>query len=232
MCFKRTIQRYGDTPEPLTPYQRAGQVWDDRIGGARLQASNWRIVALGSLGLAIVLAGSNVWMASTSRITPYVVEVNQLGEARALAAASANYRPTDAQIAWHLGRFIANVRSLSTDSVVVRQNWLQAYDFTTDKGASFLNDYARANDPFAKVGDRTVSVQITSVVQATDSTYQVKWTEQAYSQGALEGTSHWTAMVTAVFQTPRTAEALRKNPLGIYVNSMAWSEEINSSQHP
>jgi type IV secretion system protein TrbF len=39
-------------------------------------------------------------------------------------------------------------------------------------------------------------------------------------------------MVTAVFQTPRTAEALRKNPLGIYVNSMAWSEEINSSQHP
>jgi hypothetical protein len=32
--------------------------------------------------------------------------------------------------------------------------WLGAYDFTTDKGAAALNDYARTNDPFAKVGSR------------------------------------------------------------------------------
>ena len=29
MIFKRAVQRYGRTPEPETPYQRAGQVWDD-----------------------------------------------------------------------------------------------------------------------------------------------------------------------------------------------------------
>ena len=32
MKFKRPIQRYGRTPQPETPYQRAGQMWDDRIG--------------------------------------------------------------------------------------------------------------------------------------------------------------------------------------------------------
>jgi type IV secretory pathway TrbF-like protein len=32
MIFKRSVQRYGQTPEPETPYQRAGQVWDERIG--------------------------------------------------------------------------------------------------------------------------------------------------------------------------------------------------------
>ena len=36
--------------------------------------------------------------------------------------------------------------------IVLRQNWLRAYDFTTDRGAAALNDYARANDPFAKLG--------------------------------------------------------------------------------
>lgn len=45
MRFKRAVQRYGRTPEPETPYQRAGQVWDERIGSARAQARNWRLMA-------------------------------------------------------------------------------------------------------------------------------------------------------------------------------------------
>ncbi len=31
MTFKRTRNRYGDTPAPVTPYQKAAQVWDTRI---------------------------------------------------------------------------------------------------------------------------------------------------------------------------------------------------------
>ena len=37
-------------------------------------------------------------------------------------------------------------------SVVVRQSWLKAYDFVTDKAAVTLNEHAREKDPFAKVG--------------------------------------------------------------------------------
>src|SRR5262249_24376368 len=38
MAFKRSTLRYGETPEPVTPYQKAAQVWDERIGSARVQA--------------------------------------------------------------------------------------------------------------------------------------------------------------------------------------------------
>ena len=40
--FRRPHQHYGKSPEPVTPYQRAAQIWDDRIGSARIQAKNWR----------------------------------------------------------------------------------------------------------------------------------------------------------------------------------------------
>jgi type IV secretion system protein TrbF len=40
--FRRPLIRYGKTPEPETPYQRAARVWDDRIGSARVQARSWR----------------------------------------------------------------------------------------------------------------------------------------------------------------------------------------------
>ncbi|KAF1003178.1 MAG: hypothetical protein GAK28_04874 [Luteibacter sp.] len=40
MRFKRPLVRYGDTPQPATPYHAAAQVWDERIGSARVQAKN------------------------------------------------------------------------------------------------------------------------------------------------------------------------------------------------
>ena len=52
--FRRSHPTYGLTPEPATPYQRAAQVWDERIGSARVQAKNWRIMSFGGLGLALV----------------------------------------------------------------------------------------------------------------------------------------------------------------------------------
>jgi hypothetical protein len=51
--FRRPSVRYGRTPEPETPYQKAAQAWDERIGAARLQARNWRLIAFGALGPAL-----------------------------------------------------------------------------------------------------------------------------------------------------------------------------------
>lgn len=228
MRFKRAVQRYGRTPEPETPYQKAGQLWDERIGSARAQARNWRLMAFGGLFLAIGLSGALVWQSLQSRVVPYVVEVDRLGEARAVVPAEAEYRPTDPQIAWHLGRFISNVRSRSLDPVLMRENWLAAYDFATDRGALFLNEYARTANPFADVGRKTVSVQVTSIVRASDTSFRIAWTETAYERGSLAGTSRWTAMLTVKIQSPRNAETLRKNPLGLYVEAIDWSRELDA----
>ena len=56
MRFKRSTLRYGETPAAVTPYQKAAQVWDERIGTARVQAHNWRLVAVTCFGLSLVLA--------------------------------------------------------------------------------------------------------------------------------------------------------------------------------
>ena len=173
------------------------------------------------------LSGALVWQSLQSRVVPYVVEVDRLGEARAVAPAGIDYRPTDPQIAWHLGRFITNVRSRSFDPVLMRENWLAAYDFATDRGALFLGEYARAANPFADVGRRTVSMQVTSVVRASDSSFRIAWTESEYERGSLTGTSRWTAMVTVRIQPPRNADTLRKNPLGLYVDAIDWSRELD-----
>jgi len=230
--FKRSLQRYGRTPEPETPYQRAGQLWDERIGSARVQAHNWRLIAFGCLTLSGGLAVGNIWQSLQSRVTPFVVEVDRLGEPRSVAPAIQNYQPSDGEIAWQLGRFITDIRSVSTDPVLDKKNWLEAYDFATDRGALFLNDYARASNPLGDIGQHSVSVQITSVVRASDSSFQVKWTESAYERGSLAGTTRWTAILTLTVRPPKTADALRRNPLGIFVNAIDWSRELDPPSTP
>jgi type IV secretion system protein TrbF len=230
--FRRTVQRYGLTPEPETPYRRAGQLWDERIGSARVQARNWRLMAFGSLLLSIGLGAGVIWQSAQSRITPYVVEVDKLGGVRAVGPAIEPYRPTDAQIAYYLAHFITDVRSLSMDPVLVRQDWLEAYGYVTDHGAVFLNDYARANDPFKDVGQRSVAVQVTSVVRVSDDSFQVKWVEKHYDHDSLSATTRWTGILTIVERQPASEDALRRNPLGIYVNGINWSRELNPGEVP
>ena len=226
--FKRPATHYGKTPEPETPYQRAAQVWDERIGGARVQARNWRLMAFGSLILSAGFASALVWQsAARGTVVPWVVQVDNLGQAQTVAPANADYRPTDPQIAFHLGRFIEQVRAIPADAIIVRQNWLRAYEWTTDRGAAALNDYARANDPFAKVGRQQVAVEVSSVIRASPNSFRVAWTERHFENGQLSSTERWTAILTIAIQPPRDAERLRANPLGIYVNAISWSREMS-----
>ena len=224
--FRRPTVRYGRTPEPETPYQRAAQVWDERIGSARVQAKNWRLMAFGSLILSVGLAGGLVWQSTHGTVVPWVVQVDKLGQAQAVAPATADYTPSDPQIAWYLAQFIQDVRGVPADPVVVRQNWLQAYDFTTTAGATALNEYARADDPFAKLGKQQIAVDVSSVIRASPDSFRVAWVEHRYLDGALADTTRWTAILTVAIQPPTDADRLRKNPLGVFIIAINWSKEL------
>jgi type IV secretory pathway TrbF-like protein len=226
MMFRRASVRYGRTPPSETPFHKASQVWDERIGSARVQARNWRLLAFGNLFLSATLVGVIIFQAARGSVTPWVVEIDKLGQAQAISPAVADYRPTDPQIAWHLARFIENVRAIPADPVIVRQNWLAAYDFVTDKGATALNNYARANDPFTKVGKLQVAVEISSVIRASNDSFRVAWVERRYENASLAATERWTAILSVVLDTPHDAERLRKNPLGVFVHAVNWSKEL------
>jgi type IV secretion system protein VirB5 len=143
-----------------------------------------------------------------------------------VAPAVADYRPTDPQIAWHLARFVEEVRRIPADPVVLRHDWLEAYRFVTDRGALALNDYARTSDPFSKVGKTQIAVDVASVVRASENSFRVAWVERRFVDNALAATERWSAILTIVVQPPTDADRLTKNPLGIYVHALNWSKEL------
>lgn len=225
--FKRPRLGYGDSGTPETPFQKAGEQWDRRMGSALMQARNWRLMAFMSLGLTIVLSVALIELSSSSRITPYVVEVGSKGEVRAIGSALEKYSPTDAVIAYQLSDFIQKVRSLPSDPVVLRENWLHAYEMVTDRGANILNHHARENDPFKSLGEKTITVEVTSIVRASKDSFQIKWRESHYRNGSLSETQNHTAILSLVFEPPRDVATLKNNPLGLYIHDLNWSRDFN-----
>jgi len=229
--FKRSQVHFGTAPVPVTPYQKAAQIWDERMGSARVQAKNWRLMAIATLGLLIAQGAGMLWLAGQSRVTPYVVEVDTSGRVRAVGAALVDWHPNDAQIGQALARFITQTRSLSSDPIVVRQNWLEAYNLVTRKAAVTLSAWAAANDPFAQVGRKTITVEIISVVRAGPTSFELRWKESRFEQGRWMGDAEFTAMLGILLQTPATEEAIRKNPLGLYIDHLNWSKDHASGDN-
>jgi type IV secretion system protein TrbF len=218
--------RFAKTQEPDTPYRGAQELWDRRMGSALSHARTWRTAAFISLALAGGLAAATITLALRPAAIPFVIEASETGEARLIGPATKAYEPGDAQISWHLARFVELVRSMPSDPVVVRQNWLSAYDWSTQAGAQVLNAMAEANNPFAQVGKTTVAVDVLSAVRASPTSFQLRWRESTYNNGTLITVDRYTGVATIVIAPPSTPERLQKNPLGLYVHALTWSKDL------
>ena len=226
--FRRPEIRYGATPEPDTPYRRARQAWDDRLGHLAVTGRRVWTLALIEGGVIAVLAAALVWQGARGQVVPWVVEVDRFGEARTVGPATADFEPSDFIIAARLERFIDEVRSVSSDPVVVTRNWLSAYRFTTENGAAALTAYGKLNDPRERVGKEQVSVEVSSVLRASPTSFRVAWIERHYQNGALATTERWSAILTLVDRPTNKVERLKTNPLHLYVDAIDWSKEMTS----
>ena len=193
-----------------------------RDKSAYAQAAHWHFVALGSISLSLVLGLALAVSVSRATVDPYISKMGSRDEAGDGSTPSG--APSNAQIAYFLARFVKNVRSLSTDPVVVRSNWMDALNYVTARGAQELSDYAQESKPFINVRLRSVTVEITRVVRASGRSFEIHWNEKAFENGTLTKSARYTGMAEIFFKTAGTANPL-KNPLGLLVDTFRWRRD-------
>src|SRR5687767_4097537 len=74
-------------PTSESPYVRGRAEFDSVFSDLAKAKRNWQLIAFGAVAVSGVLAGGLVTLATQSRITPYVVEVDRLGRAQAFGPA-------------------------------------------------------------------------------------------------------------------------------------------------
>lgn len=214
-----------------TPYLRARQEWDTRIGSAVVQAKNWRLVSFTSLGLLAVSMGGLIVLGSRPKAVPHLVQVDAIGAATHLgpvAPTTRTYVPSDASLKYHLRRFVEDTRALSSDTALVRKNWLDAYTLVTPRGANMLTAYVSKpeNDPMKRSTEQRVTVEVAAMIKVSADTWQIDWRESVWdkSGSSVGAPSIWRGMFKVSVQVPTTEEAIAKNPIGLYIDEFHWDK--------
>lgn len=227
--FNELPQKYTVDSFPVSPFTKAKDEWDGRIGNARVQAYNWRMIAFMMGLIALVAVIGLIFQSTKSTVVPYVVEIGAEGTVVGVSPANqSNYTPKEIQIKHFLNELVLKMRNVAADPVVYKQNWLSAYSFLTPASAGKMNEMIQKENQVSRLEKKqTVQIQMKVINPMADNTYQIRWTEDVYeADGRRSESYNMTGLFTIEFATPKDEKELLNNPLGIYIKDFAWSKEI------
>ena len=230
------------------PYLSARRTWNDHVRAVNASRQAWQITGILALLIALAGVGGMIHIGSQSRFVPYVVEVDKLGQALAVApaqrAAAVDQRVVHAAVA----SFISDVRLVTPDVALQRKAVFRLYSMLSgnDPATAKANEWLTGGvtggqaggqnggaegTPFRRAARETVSTEVTSVIPQSPDTWQVDWTETVRDrQGILKGPPFRMRALVTVYSVPATAqtteEQVRNNPLGIFVRDFAWSKQL------
>lgn len=216
-----------DSPHSAV-YLAARREWNERYGDYIAQANSWRLAAIAALGVAAVAVAGNVWQSTRSRVQPYVVEVDKLGDALAIQRADVAAPVPVNVIRAQLARYVQDVRTVSVDVQAERAFINEAYAMVDRNSAalSFLNEHFASSNPFERAATETATAHVESVLPLPGGkTWRIEWREDTLARdGRPEVSKHWEATVTVSINPPTTEAGVLANPTGLFVEACSWGE--------
>ena len=106
--------------EVENPYLAARRTWNEHVGAVVSSRQTWQVVGILSLLIVLAAVGGLIHIGSQSKFVPYVVEVDKLGQAVAVApaqrAAAVDQRVVHASVA----SFVSDARLVTPDVALQR----------------------------------------------------------------------------------------------------------------
>jgi type IV secretion system protein TrbF len=221
---RREAAMAGDEDGYLAARREFEGVFGDLARGKR----NWQLMSFLLAGLLAVVLLGFLRVSLEARVTPYVVEVDRLGQAVAFGPAERLRRTDNRLVTYQLALLIRNLRFVSPDLEAQREHLFAAYAFVSGGARAALDEYfvKPANDPRVLGRSLTRQVEVTSVLQVPgSSTWKVSWreTERPRTAGGERRTA-WEAYLQVQVSPPTTVPAVLVNPLGVYVTDINWTQ--------
>jgi type IV secretion system protein VirB5 len=212
---------------PENPYERAKSVWNERYRSFVTAKRNWQILAVTALLSNAAQAGGMVWLASQSRVVPYIVRVDDVGKTVVLGPAQRTTVSDPKVIAWQLGDYLQRARQVTADRTAQKALLERVYGATKGAATITLNESFRERNPFLLMEHHTITASVESLLQLSPETWQADWTEIRRSiDGQTQSTERWTGQFTVAIEPPSTPEGLASNPLGFFVTHITWSRRL------
>ena len=223
---------FGDPP--LSPYHAARWARDRQVEELENRIRYLRALAFILTAVCAIAVHGTVSLARQSRIVPYIVEVDRLGQPLAYGRVEDMPPPSERAIRGELLRFVDAMRMVTTDPVV--QNRMIDYGTAHTRGAAraFVDGYFSVAENNPHVLSRTIvrQVELRSLrrVAGSDNTWEVQWDEYEIPvRGGPATVRPWQGTLRTAVVPPADEAQLFVNHLGLYVTDLSWSP-LNDGQ--
>ena len=222
------------------PYLNAKRAWNVHTAGLMKSLQVWQLVGLGSLLITLAAVGGLISIGSQSKFIPLVFQQDANGNTLSVTRADRVGQPSIDDYRAAAAHFIENIRMVSADVELQKKAVFQVYsylnqnDVALNKVQEFYNDKQRSN-PFERAANEIVNIEIRSVLQESENTWQVDWVETVRNRDGTvkEKPSVMKAMVT-MYQDNElndiSSESILKNPHLIYVRDFNWSYDLKHGE--
>ena len=227
MFFKKyATEATPHQPKVDNPYLSGREEWLERYGSYISRASQWRAVAIICLGVSILSMTGNIMQIQKSRVTPYIIELDQLGRTSNVARLETSAVPQK-MIQSAIADAISNWRTVTADSELQQKLVSRLSYFTVGSAKGLLKQWYTDNNPYevAKSG-KLVHVEVKGLpLPVSAESYRVEWQETIRSHaGAVLEQHSYEATATIQITPPATDVVILNNPGGIYITALSASK--------
>jgi type IV secretion system protein TrbF len=220
------MPNWAPVAETETPWKRAKQTWDNRLGKAWREGHYWMWACFVTLGLLVWVEVQNKRLEKVRAAHPiqiFYVAMDANGIGTVLGKAPLQTTPGKAAMEARLRRFIVVTRGKLLDQVAVGKVWREdAYNWATPRGALLLNEWAQERQAILRSPKVSIAVDITRLIVQSDGSYNVWFTEvKRDHNNNKEETTYWSGTYTLKVDKPQNEKQLMANETGVFVDYFA-----------
>ncbi|WP_267311308.1 VirB8/TrbF family protein [Asaia spathodeae] len=215
------------------PYLHAREEYASRYGSYVAAARNWRLVAVGSLCVSVLLIADNWHLANKAETMPYIVSVDHLGQTKFEGVPSPASADNPLIIKGALETWVRDARSIIADPHAERHNIDTVYCFISRGSPAYrtLTDWYSTRQPFEFATRATVDITNLNALPvgnvSQSHTWTVTWDEtQTNADGTVTTPAHWTANITYSRSAVRLDDPRSTiNPIGLLITNYSWAKQ-------
>ncbi len=203
------------------------QEWLERYGTYINQAKNWRLAAVLSLAIAVIMGIGFYTQAVRTHVVPYVVYINKsdnIRDIKLLKPLTQNAGLSPMTIRYYINQYVDYTFSNIASEIVTKERVNKVAAESLPAARAVIVHYLRIHNPFLEKHLRLVKVHY--ILQKPDGSYSMSFTVNEVDKiGATIITTNYIATVGVVVIPPRTLKKAEINPLGIYIKYFSYTKE-------
>jgi len=218
-----------DNKESVNPYFDGRKEWNIRYGSYIKQIEVWKIITFISLLITLMAVAGLIYIGSQNKLIPYIVEVDKVGEVRAVNYAKQTNISEEKVIKYSLAEYIRNFRTIYGDAKIQKDMIFKVYRYLSPSYPAYnmVNAYFKENSPFERLETERVRVKVNSIVKINKGTYQIDWEEVVSDpRGMKLRTDNFKASITMLTVPPSSQADIMKNPIGLFIKEFNFSKII------